>query len=86
MLGRDLKCYLSEMIGSPIVGVLLVCSTLLYNSLSLTKVTFLLVLWIIAPVISYLISKSNENEEIKLSKNEKQLFTVIAAFLFYIMV
>jgi cyclic beta-1,2-glucan synthetase len=71
MLGRDLKCYLSEMIGSPIVGVLLVCSTLLYNSLSLTKVTFLLVLWIIAPVISYLISKSNENEEIKLSKNEK---------------
>ena len=71
MLGKDLKCYFREMLGSPIIGILLMGSKLIYNPLSFTKVTFLLVLWILAPIISYFISKNNENLEIKLSKNEK---------------
>lgn len=72
MLGKDLKCYLREMIISPIVGLALILSTLYYNSLSIVKVTFLFILWLIAPIISYLISKNVEYNDIKLKDNEKE--------------
>ena len=71
MLGKDLKSYAREMIISPIIGLLLILSTLLYNELSLIKVTLLFVLWWSAPIISYLISKVKSHEKIKIKESER---------------
>lgn len=79
VLGKDLKSYLNEMIASPIIGILLVLSTLLYNPLSLIKVTFLLVIWMIAPAISFLISRTMEKNENKITVDERKDLTEVAS-------
>lgn len=77
-LGTDFKAFAREMIISPIIGLFLILSTLLYNKLSLLKVTFLFVLWYLAPIISFMISKIENKEQIKINQNEKEELTDVA--------
>lgn len=72
MLGNDFKSYAKEMIISPVIGLLLILSTLLYNKLSLVKVTFLFILWYLAPIISFMISKTENKEKIKIEAKDKE--------------
>ena len=51
---------------------LVIYSLIINNNLSILKVTFLFILWLIVPIISYLISKNVERDDIKLNESERK--------------
>lgn len=78
LLGKDLKCYIKEMIISPIVGIgLLLTYSIYHKNLIITGVSFL-VAWFMTPFISYLISKENTKKIEKPKENDKKILLDIA--------
>ena len=63
-LGNDLKTYAREMIISPIIGLTLVLTTLIYNRLTLMQVGFLFLVWYSTPFVAYYISKVRMQKKI----------------------
>ncbi|MBQ8298540.1 MAG: DUF3131 domain-containing protein [Clostridia bacterium] len=72
MLGNDLKTYAREMIISPIIGLALVLTTLIYNRLSLVQVAFLFLIWYSAPFVAWHISKVKLKKKVKITSKEKE--------------
>ncbi len=70
MLGQKLSDYIKEMICSPIIGILLVCVSVVFKKIDLYSSIFLLIIWTLTPLISYLISKSNEYSKEKIAESE----------------
>lgn len=78
MLGNDIKTYAREMIISPIIGLALVLTTLIYNELTLMQVATLFLIWYSAPMVAYRISQINEKKNRKITSKEKEELTEIA--------
>ena len=72
MLGNDLKTYAREMIISPIIGLTLVLTTLIYNRLTLMQVGFLFLVWYSTPFVAYYISKVRMKKKFKITSKEKE--------------
>lgn len=72
MLGNDLKTYAREMIISPVIGLTLVLTTLIYNRLTLVQVGFLFLVWYSAPFVAYHISKAKTKKKTKITSKEKE--------------
>lgn len=78
LLGKQLKDYIKGMIASPVIGILLVLKGLIFSDYNLYMDLFLFVLWSITPIISYMISKTSEYSNEKLSKEENENLIEIA--------
>lgn len=78
LLGKNLKCYIKEMIVSPIIGILLVGITLIFHSEFLITSIALFVAWTLSPFISFWISEIKENKKMQIKENEKEILIDIA--------
>lgn len=78
MLGKDLKCYLKEMVVSPIMGILIIIVSFIFNKAYLKTAITLFIAWTLAPFVAYFISKTPESKEIVIKTNEKNILNDIA--------
>ncbi|MBQ9279781.1 MAG: hypothetical protein IJ215_01865 [Clostridia bacterium] len=78
MLGKNLATYIGEMVISPLIGLALILTTLVYNPLSLVQVSLLFVLWWCAPIVAYFISKPHDSEKVVVSDSDKEELLDIA--------
>jgi hypothetical protein len=78
LLGKNLKCYLKEMIISPVIGILLVGITIIFHSEFLITSIALFIAWTLAPFISYCISETKENKKLQIKENEKEILMDVA--------
>lgn len=77
ILGKGIKDYIKEMIVSPIIGIILVLTGILRGS-DFSINVFLLVLWSLTPIISFMISIINNYSKEKLSTKENNKLKEIA--------
>lgn len=78
LLGKDLKCYIREMIASPIIGVLLVFLYAICNQKLIVTGISLMIAWFLSPYISYFISKENTKKIEKIKENDKKMLLDLA--------
>ena len=78
LLGKNFKCYLKEMIISPVIGVLLVGVSFVFHSEYLVTSIALFFAWTLSPFVSYLISDAKENKKIQIKENEKDILIDVA--------
>ena len=78
LLGKNLKCYLKEMIISPVIGILLIGVSFIFHSEYLLTSIALFFAWTLSPFVSYLISDARENKKIQIKENEKDILIDVA--------
>ena len=78
LLGKNLKCYLKEMIISPIIGIILVVISVLFHNENLGTSIALFIAWSLSPFVSYLISDTRETKKIIIKKNERNILIDVA--------
>ena len=78
LLGKNFKCYLKEMIISPVIGVLLVGVSFVFHSEYLVTSIALFFAWTLSPFVSYLISDAKENKKIQIKENEIDILIDVA--------
>ncbi len=78
VLGKDIKSFWREMLISPMIGFLLVESSLIYNSVPIEATFSLFLIWLTMPVISFLIGVENTRKTEEINSNEKEELMKIA--------
>lgn len=76
ILGKNVGCYVKEMMIGTFVGYILMLSSIIYNNIPIQIAFILFTIWLLAPFISYSISMPKENKKgtIKeLKENEKEI-------------
>lgn len=81
LLGNDLKSFVKEMIISPLVGLILVGSSLVYNQIPLEASFSLFLIWLTMPFVSFIISQNDDAKQTvshskKTEKNKKELIEI----------
>ena len=78
LLGKNLKCYIKEMLISPVIGILLAGITFIFSYEDFDTAISLLIAWFLAPFIAFLISDTKENKKEKIKENEKNILLDIS--------
>ena len=78
VLGKDLKSFVKEMTISPLIGFILLETTLIYNSITTPAAFALFLIWFATPYISYFIGLPKKYEKIKLNGEDKKLLIEMA--------
>lgn len=78
LLGKDLKCYIKEMIISPVIGGLLLFISFIFHKEYVITSFALLFAWTLTPFISYLISDTKNNKKNSIKENEREILIDVA--------